>query len=119
MDIRFIWRVGLRDKDALNSQYHVVTLNQEIQQRLTARYSGIFHLDRGDSPTSRCRGCTYHGVQAALIAASARIAREYGYADTVTSEARQKAEMSMSVLTDCVVVLQTRPRMKNRVFTGG
>ncbi|MFP5593982.1 protease modulator HflK [Kluyvera sp. 142486] len=130
MDIRLIWRVGLRNEDALNSQYQAedlpvlirsiarqvlvaqfaskqldellneqraslsTTLNQQIQQRLTALHTGVELLSTRIEAIHPPAGAAdaYHGVQAAQIAASARVARERGYAATVTSGARQNAE---------------------------
>lgn len=130
MDIRLIWRVGLRNEDALNSQYQAedlpvlirsiarqvlvaqfaskqldellneqraslsTTLNQQIQQRLTALHTGVELLSTRIEAIHPPAGAAdaYHGVQAAQIAASARVARERGYAATVTNGARQNAE---------------------------
>ena len=130
MDIRLIWRVGLRNEDALNSQYQAedlpvlirsiarqvlvaqfaskqldellneqraslsTTLNQQIQQRLTAQHTGVELLSTRIEAIHPPAGAAdaYHGVQAAQIAASARVARERGYAATVTNGARQNAE---------------------------
>ncbi|WP_333496455.1 protease modulator HflK [Kluyvera sp. CHPC 1.251] len=130
MDIRLIWRVGLRNEDALNSQYQAedlpvlirsiarqvlvaqfaskqldellneqraslaTTLNQQIQQRLTALHTGVELLSTRIEAIHPPAGAAdaYHGVQAAQIAASARVARERGYAVTVTNGARQNAE---------------------------
>lgn len=130
MDIRLIWRVGLRNEDALNSQYQAedlpvlirsiarqvlvaqfaskqldellneqraslaTTLNQQIQQRLTALNTGVELLSTRIEAIHPPAGAAdaYHGVQAAQIAASARVARERGYAATVTNGARQNAE---------------------------
>ena len=130
MDIRLIWRVGLRNEDALNSQYQAedlpvlirsiarqvlvaqfaskqldellneqraslsTTLNQQIQQRLTALDTGVELLSTRIEAIHPPAGAAdaYHGVQAAQIAASARVARERGYAATVTNGARQNAE---------------------------
>ncbi|WP_368300982.1 protease modulator HflK [Kluyvera sichuanensis] len=130
MDIRLIWRVGLRNEDALNSQYQAedlpvlirsiarqvlvaqfaskqldellneqraslsTTLNQQIQQRLTALDTGVELLSTRIEAIHPPAGAAdaYHGVQAAQIAASARVARERGYAATVTNAARQNAE---------------------------
>ena len=130
MDIRLIWRVGLNNEDALNSQYQAedlpvlirsiarqvlvaqfaskqldellneqraslsTTLNQQIQQRLTALHTGVELLSTRIEAIHPPAGAAdaYHGVQAAQIAASARVARERGYAATVTNGARQNAE---------------------------
>lgn len=130
MDIRLIWRVGLNNEDALNSQYQAedlpvlirsiarqvlvaqfaskqldellneqraslsTTLNQQIQQRLTALHTGVELLSTRIEAIHPPAGAAdaYHGVQAAQIAASARVARERGYAATVTNAARQNAE---------------------------
>lgn len=130
MDIRLIWRVGLRNEDALNSQYQAedlpvlirsiarqvlvaqfaskqldellneqraslaTTLNQQIQQRLTALNTGVELLSTRIEAIHPPAGAAdaYHGVQAAQIAARARVARERGYAATVTNGARQNAE---------------------------
>lgn len=130
MDIRLIWRVGLKNEDALNSQYQAedlpvlirsiarqvlvaqfaskqldellneqraslsTTLNQQIQQRLTALNTGVELLSTRIEAIHPPAGAAdaYHGVQAAQIAASARVARERGYAATVTNGARQNAE---------------------------
>lgn len=130
MDIRLIWRVGLNNEDALNSQYQAedlpvlirsiarqvlvaqfaskqldellneqraslsTTLNQQIQQRLTALDTGVELLSTRIEAIHPPAGAAdaYHGVQAAQIAASARVARERGYAATVTNGARQNAE---------------------------
>ncbi len=130
MDIRLIWRVGLTNQDALNSQYQAedlpvlvrsiarqvlvaefaskqldellneqraslaTALNQQIQQRLTALHTGVELLSTRIEAIHPPAGAAdaYHGVQAAQIAASARVARERGYAATVTITARQNAQ---------------------------
>lgn len=130
MDIRLIWRVGLRNEDALNSQYQAedlpvlirsiarqvlvvqfaskqldvllneqraslaTALNRQIQQRLATLHTGVELLSTRIEAIHPPAGAAdaWHGVQAAQIAASARVAREKGYAATVTREAQQKAE---------------------------
>jgi regulator of protease activity HflC (stomatin/prohibitin superfamily) len=133
-DIRLIWRVGLRDTDALNSQYQTedlpglirsvarqvlmtqfaskqldelldeqratlaTTLSQQIQQRLTALNTGVELLFTRIEAIHPPAGAAdaYHGVQAAQIASNALIAREKGYAATVTREAQRNAQTAMN-----------------------
>ncbi|MEG5551157.1 SPFH domain-containing protein [Enterobacter wuhouensis] len=70
------------------------TLNEQIQQRLTTLHSGVEVLSTRIEAIHPPAGAAdaYHGVQAAQIAARARVEREKGYATTVTSTARQAAE---------------------------
>lgn len=129
MDIRLIWRVGLTDSDALNSQYQTDqlpelirgiarqvlvkqfasaqlddlltgqqatlagTLNQKIQQRLSALNTGVELLFTRIEAIHPPAGAAdaWHGVQAAQISENAVIAREKGYAAATSSDAQNKA----------------------------
>lgn len=70
------------------------SLNQQIQQRLTALHTGVELLSTRIEAIHPPAGAAdaYHGVQAAQVAANAAVVREKGYADTVTREASQNAQ---------------------------
>ncbi|WP_167518556.1 protease modulator HflK [Kosakonia arachidis] len=69
------------------------TLSQEIQQRLTRLDTGVellfIRIEAIHPPAGAADA--YHSVQAAQIAGNALIAREKGYAATVSNEAQRKA----------------------------